>query len=601
MFALGTLGVLQMVLLPGLLCRKFFKIRSNVFSDTVIVFGLSLFINYLLIFLLTPLHLFSQAVMLGIVAAELVILVFIYKDTLLISFEAVLKKLQGWLSQVELFRLGDASDSAFSSVIEKLLFLLSIILASIDIVWMANRFINNIGTVFNSWDAVVSWNVWAIEWARGIIPNSSIYPQLITANWAISYVLLGGIPLQIFAKIIMPLFSLLMLVMLFDLGLRNRSFGILLGVLFTRLVIKKFTGEFISDGYMDLPATFFGFASVYFLLIGENTGDKKYLVILSALFATAAALTKQAGIFSLLMFPLLAFLLTKKNAKEQDNKELTKTILISFGIGLLIALSWYLLKWIRIQSGNEFSNVSYVTQGIYSGASYVDRAINAVKSLSKYAYFLAYLVVAIFFVPRQYKWITAFVIFPYTLIWMFFFSYEPRNLALIFPFWGLVIGVSLQQIYTFSMKLLQKINFQKIPVVTLLGILILGIGALTFHLSNEKLNKIENDQLWTIFNPELNSMIRETFSDNSQDVTILTNYPVNALPGLSGTQLSFSYNNLDDFLWAMKNLKPDYLLVPSNADDKVESEIQNQLQEGKLFEKFSADGGYSYTMYQVDE
>ena len=50
----------------------------------------------------------------------------------------------------------------------------------------------NTGTVFSGWDTLFSWNAYAEKWASGRVPDiGGMYPQLVPANWSLSYLLQG--------------------------------------------------------------------------------------------------------------------------------------------------------------------------------------------------------------------------------------------------------------------------------------------------------------------------------------------------------------------------------------------------------------------------
>ena len=147
------------------------------------------------------------------------------------------------------------------------LLLASTALGLLGVAWVINLILRNLGGVFNTWDAILSWNRWATAWASGVLPaDTGYYPQLLPANWSLTYVLIGNPSIQIFARSLGPLFLFFILLLFLDLGFRSRSYGVLLGAFFTWIIFRGYLSEFIADGYADLPAAFLGFLSVMLLL-----------------------------------------------------------------------------------------------------------------------------------------------------------------------------------------------------------------------------------------------------------------------------------------------------------------------------------------------
>ncbi len=604
MAILGILSIIQMIILPGLIISKLIRFNYGGVPRIVAIFGISLFANYLLVALLTFCHMLLQTTLLVIIILEIAVCFWLFRKTILDSFEALSSRYEHRLGSINYSTATNPGSSSFQRIVNQFVFFVLLIFAFSDIVWVFQRFTNNLTTVFQTWDAVVSWNRWAVEWANGAFPTAtSYYPQLIPANWSISYVLMNGIELQSFPKAIMPLFSLLILLMLFDLGIKTKSFGFFIGVIFTRLVIKKFTGEFIADGYVDLPMAFFCFASIYLLLCARFNADKNNsnlgVVITSVILAAGAALTKQAGVFIFILLPVLGYVILYKQFPDIFNAQKRKNLLFAYLLGLLIVASWYFVKWVQIHGGLDSSNVTYVTKDIYDGAGYLKRALDAFILLGKYKYFLLALIPAVLLVKKPYKWLVIIIAIPFSIIWIFFFSYEVRNLALIFPIWGLTIGLFVQELFEYIWRFFSFIKIQKISAITLMILLVLGLGFIGIKYPLQYLIHNQEEQQWLLFNPELNVKIREMVEETGPSIKILTNYPVDYLPGLNGTQVSFWYDNLPDYVASVALPDIDYLLVPNNAIPEINAEIQKGLDNGLLQSLFTVEGAYSYRMFKV--
>jgi len=79
--------------------------------------------------------------------------------------------------------------------------------------------IAQVGQIFQQWDAVVSWNRWAVDWAANRLPYAtSIYPQLLPTNLSLSYVFMQSSEVWVFAKAFQFLFCLMLLLAMLDLA-----------------------------------------------------------------------------------------------------------------------------------------------------------------------------------------------------------------------------------------------------------------------------------------------------------------------------------------------------------------------------------------------
>ena len=175
------------------------------------------------------------------------------------------------------------------------------------------------GDIFQQWDAVVSWNRWAQDWAGNRLPRTTAeYPQLLPCNMSLSYVFLQDTSIWFFAKGFMFLFCLLLLLGMFDLAGQTGQAGYALGVCLTyALLVATLRFRYISSGYADMPVAFLAFAGVYALLLGRTASGAKTqtkYIFLGAVLCAGAALTKQAGLFIAAVYPLLAWLLVYRQA-----------------------------------------------------------------------------------------------------------------------------------------------------------------------------------------------------------------------------------------------------------------------------------------------
>ncbi|MBT3389751.1 MAG: hypothetical protein HN413_05010, partial [Chloroflexi bacterium] len=219
MFLLGLISIIQITFLPGLILLKFFKAKHGILQSLVYAFALSLISNHLLVFTITALRINISIAFYVIFVLEIVGFIVLYKDELRQPLTTTLtNKREEFIVDLSSFWTSHAQKSSSSyQIIVEIIALVSILWAGSSIWWAFRVWLSNVDTVFIQWDAIVSWNRWAIEWFNGSFPSlTNRYAQLIPTNFAVTYAYLGGTQLQFFAKSIMPFFNLFILLLLFS-------------------------------------------------------------------------------------------------------------------------------------------------------------------------------------------------------------------------------------------------------------------------------------------------------------------------------------------------------------------------------------------------
>ncbi len=303
MLLLGILAISQTVFLPGFIFLNSFKIKTKSFIQKwIYVFAFSLFSNYALVTIFTSIGIYKLVIVFIIIFLELLILVYLIlvkriKINLKISIKELILKFISYYNSLTFYR---------KSIL---------ITVSAIILFYFSLFIANIGTIFYFIDTVknIEWNTWAIDFSNNIFPRfSSHFPQLIPANWSLSYLIIGHPNVHFFPKSFMPLFFFSNLMLFLDLAIRKKRVVYLFGLIIYGLSAPIiYSLVFIADGNADLPVSFFAFLSFYTYLNTDKTKFeiKEYLLVF--LFASTAAGTKLAGfyVFFLLSFVCLFHLL----------------------------------------------------------------------------------------------------------------------------------------------------------------------------------------------------------------------------------------------------------------------------------------------------
>ncbi len=597
MFFLGILAILQVTLLPGLVLVKAFRLKLGTIQGMAYCFGLSLIANYAAVLLLTTLGLYRQAMALALVAAEIAGGLWLYRGEMLQSWKVTGVSLWNRLISLLHYLLPDLKsveeDRSIYEVLVGTLTAVFAFFAITDLFWAVMVFISNVGTVFNSWDAVLSWNRWATEWAQNRFPSGvGLYPQLLPANWSLTYVLMNNIQVQFFAKATIPLFLFFILLLFFDLGLNWKSMGAFIGLILTRLIIKKFTGEFIAEGYADIPMTCMAFLSVYALIKAKGQSDpvmQRQGIFLGAVFAGGAAVTKQAGGVLLVLYPLLAYLLVLRNRHDWTPREKSRTLLLGLGIALLLCVPWYTYKQVQIAQGLDANNVEYVTSGIYHGASMLERLSHAFQSLDKYVVLLALMIPALFLLESAYRWLVILIVIPFSLVWAGYFSYDTRNLALIFPIWGLAAGLCLERLFKIGFDLVLRIKLERLKAYVGVALFLLALIGLGFAYPAAVLKEKQTNLQKQIFNASLNAQLYDYIGQVGGNIKILTSYPVEYLPGLENIEVNYSFNDYASFNQQISQPEINYLLIPVNVNDEIKAAVTQNLDNGNYHLIFEDD------------
>ena len=346
----GILGLLQSVLLPGLIILKVVKSRGGILERMIYCFPLSLISNYLVIFVLTAVGIYIRPVVAGLLFLEFLVLSLLFRDDLQLPFSrAVINQYSVVQAESKPFLSMLPSGNDAGGILRFILWFVFGCEAVSAVFWGLHVCSLNFGTVFSGLDTLFSWNTYAESWAQNLIPQiHGAYPQLVPANWSLSYLLQGDGAVQLFNTLIPPVFFLLIFVMLFDLGFQKKETGFFIAALIARYMMKKLMGDQISDGYMDVPAAFMSFLVVYTLLKGmdrDKTGQEQ-AILLAILFASGAAVTKQVGFIILILTPFLIRFWLKDAFKSINRKSLFSVILISF----LMIVPWYLLCLVNSRS-----------------------------------------------------------------------------------------------------------------------------------------------------------------------------------------------------------------------------------------------------------
>ena len=173
--------------------------------------------------------------------------------------------------------------------------------------------------IFHHWDALVSWNRWAIELHQNDYrPYGAAYPLLFPGLWSLVYRLQDSADVWFVAKLSVFVFPGLLLLATSMLWSFGRPWAAALcAVITASLAWRQIGSSTVSmlSGYMDSPvAVLMLVAAVLSVLVIDavDAGDQaraSSLLETMAVFSGLAAITKQAGVMSLAAFTILLVLL----------------------------------------------------------------------------------------------------------------------------------------------------------------------------------------------------------------------------------------------------------------------------------------------------
>lgn len=433
MFVLGLLAIIQITLIPGGITLKLFKIKT---SGWIMFFlysaGLSLYINYLLVCMLTWIKIYTIQVLLPIIFIEFCLYIYLYKDS---DFKTFLTS-----SPAKMFsRLKEFFISL--SPVNKTLLVSSIIATAFFLALIPF----SAGTSYYFTDAFVQYTRWPRNWAANQFPvRPSHYPQLFSANLSIINLITGEGGLRFFTKLFMPVFFISIILMFFDLALSRKSFVYLAAMLIYSLILIIMYGLlYILDVNADIPVSFYGFLTFYaFLKMGKEKFDKQSILLIS-LFAVSCANTKLAGFY--ILFITGCWILYKFYSLK---KEIPVGTLLQTGLYIILIIAagnfWYFIQPKEMAGGLD--------QSTWLQPTYLLRCINAVYILAYSAGLPFFLLLIILFAAsfrvKQVKPVIYAIILPASIVWMFFFSNDLRNYSFVIPYIAFCSAFGLKFIYS---------------------------------------------------------------------------------------------------------------------------------------------------------
>ena len=301
--------------------------------------------------------------------------------------------------------------------------------------------------VFWTWDAVLSWNRWATEWAAGGPPIYTMgYPQAIPTLLAGMYTWMGSVRVEPAARMLLLVFPLGTLALMLDAFRRSRDASFLLGSGTWLLALAWMFPTLADSGYADVPVAFFVVLTAYLLWRGVDGGlPARVAVPAAALAAAAAVLTKQPGGLAWLLW--LAALAWPGRLRWLAGCAL---------LWLLLAGAWYgYFAW-TVQQGRDVSNLGVLVTTNHEDRTLAQRLAfaldgplhHALAGVGPPGVVAAVLVglLALACLDRLGRVLVLGLVAPWLLLWLFGFSYDLRNLMPVVPLACVALGLGATQL-----------------------------------------------------------------------------------------------------------------------------------------------------------
>lgn len=386
--------------------------------------------------------------------------------------------------------------------------------------------------IFRAWDAVVSYNRWAVDWSRFTASEITYgYPQLIPANLGLIYALVGTSDHQIYGRILHIVLVVLPTLLFLDLFRLYRA---------PRYLVANAAYCFILDrdhvgwaaGYMDVPVAAIAFAFVYLAWLTPYLGRERSsrAAIITGAVLAAQGLVKQAGLAAVVVFGAV------QTALQQSRRYR----LLLLGTTAALIASWYVRAQIRLMSGADVNVMGYLLKNIHQGRDPLQRITHGLTALGdQYGY--AALVVAgvsmVFATVTDRKFRRASIlIIAYLPAWLLIWSYDTRNAQIMLPIFALGVGITAERVFSL---LRNQFGFWrvgwvgpliKLPVAAPRGAPLIALGAMlaatmVFSLRSEaKLVDRERNLMSTIGDPATNNYLRRAAEAGDMGDFVLTNY-----------------------------------------------------------------------------
>jgi hypothetical protein len=445
---------------------------------------------------------------------------------------------------------------------------------AIHALWVTARVaLAHCGEIFTVWDEVTSWNRWALEWAGNQWPARTMgYPQLLPANFSLTYVFMGSDHLWMFARALMPLFSLALLLLPLDLALRTRRWGFVLAIPLTAILLKTILADTQYVGYADGPLAFLAAVGFYVCILdfpdvsADSSTRPSRALLIPILAATATLITIQ-GWFVWLALLFLVWCWRTTSAKPR------RRWLAWLGVTLLCVAPWHTVAVLRLDLfSTRGINLWEVLCHAHHGRDVWERMIHGVHQLVVAGGLPGVFCVTLSCVAwfsRRWRW-PALLGGLWLLLWSVGLSYDTRNLAPVLAFLGLSTAMGLVEVFH---------HLTRVRIALILTALLLAVAATN---PEDKLIVSQTGQQERLGDTGVNRVLWQYLDTQELDGKILSNYNfLPFVPRLAPYYVHECFYDFAKFKQQLADTRACYLLVGTPwCDPAVRDFIQQKLKSG---------------------
>lgn len=492
---LAALGFFSAVFFSGAIFYKLIFKDINKLSELIVFsFIISLVINFFLVYIFVLSGIYNKNILLLKLIIEIILFLYLYSNEILKGIPSI----------------------TIQRTDTKIIFYISVAICLL----VLNKVLQF--NIFSAWDAVVSWNRWAVQWAEGkFVLNESGYPQLYPILISISYVLSGrisdfqGVGVAIYWYF--AFVGITSIFFIFDKKSINKSLLSLLLCITTYYVYFYQIKEFYV-GYVDLPVSMLILISALCLFKIDDKDYKKYIII-GAITAGISAELKQSGILWSIFYILGMFYFKYKNKKININVIILCIICI-----LILIVPWIVIAiYSKIILHTSATNMSHVMGSIHENRSYIERFILATKLYNKEFYLFLISSIALFM--RKFRFFALMGIL-YYIMWACLLSYSIRNLQGGLP----MLIISLSGIIYYSIYKCTKFYTFLYKKIALIFILLICIGSIILSNSQDKILRKEYKNKLEMGGKETSKILKDAFEKIGEKMVVTDNQLVAYTP-----------------------------------------------------------------------
>ena len=568
LFLWGLLGLLQAVYLPGHLVTRALRLRPGIVDSLLLAFGLSTLVNYLLIQALVYCHIYTRPVMLGIIAAELLLAGLLWlrrtdHNQWQGSAETYHEAFTTWTG------LPSPSRAIIVGIALLSVYCVGALAHSATAAWQDEA--------YTLWDNVMSWNRWATEWCTNKFPWKTYhYPQLLPANASIIYLLSGTTVVQAFSRLFFAFFPVAILLCLLDLGLRLRQIGFCLSIPLIYFAWIYMARPLPAEGYADVPVSFMILMAVFSCLTANLQRDPGRMVrwmLVAGVFAGAAMLTKQTGVYILITLPVfLAFLVQRRDLLTASQKR--NAILYAFVLAFLLSVPWYIIKDIQIRAGADQSEIGPALTDAHAGRGILERMQFGIDQMyatwgSVQTATVATLAIIAALFRNPFTWVVRLIVIPGLLVWSMTTSYDLRNSNFGMVLGCAAAGVTLGHLLSTISNAWSSwpISLRCLTTTVTVVALVLALSFMS-SVSNATLTARSIQTQKTTAMPELNARLFQLIGEHKITRPVITNYwMMFFIPGLKEFMTYDSLADSGAFTAAVARTNPEYIVILHPSQD----------------------------------